>query len=92
MWILIAGRNIYRYCKNDLDDTGKAVYQRWIGGQHASELLWTSIVGFNIPCWEFWEMIFEQISKLLGFNQVGLEYAAQAAQEIKNIEDELKDK
>ncbi|KAL8716638.1 MAG: hypothetical protein Q9225_006049 [Loekoesia sp. 1 TL-2023] len=92
MWIMITGRNIYKYCKGNLDNTGEPVYQRWIGGTHGSELTWTDQDGFNVARWNFWQLRFKQISVLPGIDRVVSEYASKAMQEMRTIESELETK
>ncbi|KAI4217827.1 MAG: hypothetical protein LQ349_008997 [Xanthoria aureola] len=89
MWILIAGRNIYRYCKADQDYKGEDVYQRWIGGEHGSELTFLGKDGFNLDRWMFWRTRFEHISMLERINRDVMEYAVQAAREMRKIEQGL---
>ncbi|KAL8849054.1 MAG: hypothetical protein Q9221_005953 [Calogaya cf. arnoldii] len=88
MWILIAGRNIYRYCKANLDYKGEDVYQRWIGGEHGSELTFLGKDGFSMDRWIFWRTRFDQISMLEGIDRDVMEYAVQAAREMRKIEQE----
>ncbi|KAL8668380.1 MAG: hypothetical protein Q9168_006991 [Polycauliona sp. 1 TL-2023] len=88
MWMLIAGRNLHGYCKDNLDYTGENVYQRWIGGEHGSELTFLGKDGFSMDRWAFWKTRFEQISMLEGVDRDVMEYAGQAARAMNKIEQE----
>ena len=89
MWIVIAGRNIYRYCMADQEYTGEVVYQRWFGREHGSELTFQGKDGFNLDRWMFWRTRFEHISMSERSNQDVMEYAVQAARKLRKIEQEL---
>ncbi|KAL8871285.1 MAG: hypothetical protein Q9174_002852 [Haloplaca sp. 1 TL-2023] len=88
MWILIAGRNIHGYCKDNRDYKGEDVYQRWIGGEHGSELTFLGKDGFSMDRWACWKTRFEQISLLEGIDRDVMDYAVQAARAMGKIEQE----
>ncbi|KAL8693810.1 MAG: hypothetical protein Q9224_003684 [Gallowayella concinna] len=88
MWILIAGRNIHKYCELDMDYQGEDVYQCWVGGEHGSELTFLGKDGYSIDRWTFWRTRFEQISVLEGLDSDVMQYAIQAAESMKKIEQE----
>ncbi len=90
MWILLAGRNIYRYCKADMDSTGEQLGQQRIGGEQRSELTFLGRDGFNLERWMFWRTRFEQISKLERIDRDVMEYAIRAAKEMSEVEQDLK--
>ena len=90
-WILITGRNIYGYCKSNLDYEGEAVIQRWMGGpEHGSQLLFTGRDGFSIERWMFWRKRFEHIRGLQGATDDVKDLAAQAAEMMAEIESDKK--
>lgn len=90
LWILIAGRNIYHYSKSNQDDTGEPVIQRWVGGEHGGDLMWTGRDGFNLERWAFWKRRFEEISELQGVKEDARQHAATAAEEMCRIHSEGK--
>ena len=85
-WILITGRNLYEYCKSNLDYEGDAVNQRWMGGpEHGSQLLFTGRDGFSIERWAFWKKRFEDTQGLQGATDDVKNLAAQATEMMEEV-------
>ncbi|KAM0803716.1 hypothetical protein BDR22DRAFT_839698 [Usnea florida] len=86
-WILIAGLNLYEYCRSNLDYEGETVNQRWIGGpEYGSQCLFTGRDGFSVERWAFWKRRFEDIRGLQRVIDGVKNLAAEAAEMMAEIE------
>jgi len=85
MWILIAGRIVYRYCKNNVDKVHPPGALR---GTNGSIYLWLGGDGFSLARWKFWKERFGEIAQLEAVETGARTLASQATNEMGKIESE----